>query len=207
MCRLSFFAALLIAPVMLSAQQTDTTYAAEIARHREHYKQEFVSESRSPLTEQDTAMLDFFSPDPSWRISARFERTEDAMPFDMPTYSGRSAQYQQYGVLYFDKDGKTYSLQIYQNLRLLTSRKYYDYLFLPFKDITNDESTYGGGRYLDFKQGDISADNWMIIDFNKAYNPWCAYSDGYNCPIPPASNHLELPVNAGEKKYRGDKHH
>ena len=191
----------------LFAQKTDTAFNAEIARHREHYKQEFVIETRSPLTEQDTALLDFFSPDPSWRIAMRFERTPDTEPFDMPSYSGRSAKYQQYGTLFFEKAGKTYSLQVYQNIRLLTSQKYYDYLFLPFKDNTNDETTYGGGRYLDLRQGDIGSDNIMVIDFNKAYNPWCAYSDGYNCPIPPATNHLDLAVNAGEKNFRGEKKH
>lgn len=191
----------------LFSQQPDTAYTAEIARHREHYKQEFIAESRSPLTEADTASLDFFEPDKAWRVEARFERTPNTVPFDMPTYSGRSAQYQQYGILYFDKDEKTYSLEIYQNIRFLTSQKYYDYLFLPFKDHTNGDDTYGGGRYLDFRLGDIGADNFMVIDFNKAYNPWCAFSDGYNCPIPPAPNHLEVRVEAGEKNFKGEKKH
>ena len=191
----------------LFAQKTDTAFYGQINRHREHYKQEFVNESRSPLTEEDTALLDFFRADPGWRVSARFERTPDTEPFDMPAYSGRSAKYQQYGVLYFDKNGKTYSLQIYQNIRLLTSQKYFDYLFLPFKDTTNGDTTYGGGRYLDLRLDNIGSDQMMVIDFNKAYNPWCAYSDGYNCPIPPATNHLEMAVEAGEKVFRGEKKH
>jgi hypothetical protein len=189
------------------AQTADTAYAAEIARHRQTYKEHFITESRSPLTESDTALLDFFSPDATWRVQAKFERTADTKPFDMPTYSGRSAQYQQYGILTFEKDGKKYSLRIYQNLRLMASQKYFDYLFLPFKDLSNDVTTYGGGRYLDFKTGDISAENVLIIDFNKCYNPWCAYSDGYNCPIPPADNHLEVSVEAGEKNFKGEKKH
>ncbi|MBP6826735.1 MAG: DUF1684 domain-containing protein, partial [Saprospiraceae bacterium] len=101
----------------------------------------------------------------------------------------------------------TYSLQIYQNIRLLTSQKYFDYLFLPFKDTTNGDTTYGGGRYLDLRLDNIGSDQMMEIDFNKAYNPWCAYSDGYNCPIPPATNHLEMAVEAGEKVFRGEKKH
>ncbi len=198
---------LLTSLVVLVAQKTDTAFTSGIARHREHYKEEFVIETRSPLTEQDTALLDFFSPDPSWLIAARFERTPDTEPFDMPSYSGRSAKYRQYGTIYFEKSGKTYSLQLYQNIRFLTSQKYYDYLFLPFNDSTNDDSTYGGGRYLDLRLGDIGSDNILTVDFNKAYNPWCAYSDGYNCPIPPATNHLDLAVEAGEKKFRGEKKH
>lgn len=189
------------------AQTSDTAYAAEIARHRQTYKEHFITESRSPLTESDTALLDFFSADATWRVTASFERTLEAQPFNMPTYSGRSASYQEYGKLSFEKDGKTYTLRVYQNLRLLNSQKYFDYLFLPFKDLTNGDLTYGGGRYIDLKTTDISAENRLVIDFNKCYNPWCAYSDGYNCPIPPAENHLEVEVKAGEKVFKGEKKH
>ena len=189
------------------AQTVDTVYAAEIARHRQEYKEHFLTETRSPLTESDTAFLDFYSPDAAWRITASFERTPDTQPFDLPTYSGRSARYQQYGILTFEKNGKKYSLRIYQNLRLMTSQKYFDYLFLPFKDLTNDDFTYGGGRYLDFKTGDIGADRTMVIDFNKCYNPWCAYSDGFNCPIPPSENYLDVKVEAGEQNFKGEKKH
>jgi len=75
-------------------------------------------------------------------------------------------------------------------------------LFLPFKDFTNNESTYGGGRYINFLDTDIK-DGKIEIDFNKSYNPWCAYSDGFNCPIPPKENHIETEVTAGEKNFKG----
>jgi uncharacterized protein (DUF1684 family) len=80
--------------------------------------------------------------------------------------------------------------------------QYKDYLYLPFKDFTNGESTYGGGRYLDFKMSDIQENQTIIIDFNKAYNPYCAYSDGYSCPIPPSENHLQVFIEAGEKNIK-----
>ncbi|MCW5922466.1 MAG: DUF1684 domain-containing protein [Saprospiraceae bacterium] len=191
----------------LGAQTTDSTYTAQMAHHRQAYKEHFLTESRSPLMEDDTAFLDFFAPDASWRVNATFERTFDTEPFDMPTYSGRSARYQQYGIFTFEKDGKKHTLRVYQNLRLLNSQKYFDYLFLPFKDHSNGDSTYGGGRYLDLKTGDIGTDNTMSIDFNKCYNPWCAYSDGFNCPIPPKENHLDIMVDAGEKNFRGERKH
>lgn len=100
------------------AQASDTAYAAEITHHRQTYKEHFVTESRSPLTESDTSFLDFFSPDITWRVEANFERTLDARPFNMPTYSGRSASYQEYGKLTFEKSGKKYTLRVYQNLKL-----------------------------------------------------------------------------------------
>jgi len=81
---------------------------------------------------------------------------------------------------------------------------YADHLFLPFKDATNGEESYGGGRYIDLKASSIKDDK-MAVDFNKTYNPWCAYSDGYNCPIPPIANHLDASLMAGEAKYTGPK--
>ena len=79
---------------------------------------------------------------------------------------------------------------------------YRDYLFIPFKDLSNGEATYGGGRYMDIRMDDIK-NGELMLDFNKAYNPYCAYSDGYNCPVPPVENHLETEVNAGEKSFGG----
>ena len=78
-------------------------------------------------------------------------------------------------------------------------------LFLPFKDKTNANGSYGGGRYIDIKISDIE-NGKVILDFNKAYNPWCAYSDGYSCPIPPKENHLKIAVTAGEKEYGKSKY-
>ena len=88
--------------------------------------------------------------------------------------------------------------------------EYQDYLFLPFKDLSNGNQTYGGGRYLDFRQGDIhekAGESWLILDFNKCYNPYCAFSDGYNCPVPPQENHLPMAVDAGERQFKGEKKH
>ena len=82
--------------------------------------------------------------------------------------------------------------------------QYKNYLFLPFTDATTGVETYESGRYIDLEINDIK-DNLVIIDFNKAYNPYCAYTTGYNCPIPPAENDLHIAITAGEKAY-GKKH-
>ena len=198
---------LLLVSNALYAQLDSTAQLRAIAEHREVYKQEFLTDTRSPLTAADTAHLIFFRPSLDWVIPARFEPTPDAQPFDLPTYSGVTRRYRQYGTLFFEKNGRSYSLQIYQNLKLVEQEAYKDYLFLPFKDLTNGETTYGGGRYLDFRLGDIGPDNILILDFNRCYNPWCAYSDGYSCPIPPPANHLDLAVEAGELQFSGKKKH
>ena len=80
-------------------------------------------------------------------------------------------------------------------------KAYANHLFLPFKDATNDVTTYGGGRYIDLEVGDI-VDGQFVLDFNTCYNPWCAFSAGYNCPVPPRENHLAVEVKAGEKKFK-----
>lgn len=186
-----------------SAQTPDAGFTTEIEQHRTHYKQGFLTNPRSPLGAADTALLEFFPPDPAWKCLARFEPTPDAEPFDLPTYSGRTKRFRRYGFAHFDANGTSQRLALYINLDLAQQDAYRDHLFLPFKDHTNDEATYGGGRYLDFRVGDISPEGQMALDFNKAYNPWCAYSDGYNCPIPPAENHLDLAVEAGELQFKG----
>ena len=168
---------------------------------------EFLTEPRSPLSVSDTAFFDFYAPNPAWNIAARVELTPEAPVFDMMTYSGVTRKYRQYAVLSFEAAGQAQTLRLYQNLTLIEKdSSYKDYLFLPFKDLTNGEATYGGGRYLDFRLKDIQ-NGKLMIDFNKNYNPYCAYSDGYNCPIPPLQNHLNIEVSAGEKNFRKEKKH
>ena len=108
---------------------------------------EFLTEPRSPLSVSDTAFLDFYAPNPAWNIAARVELTPEAPVFDMMTYSGLTRKYRQYAVLSFEAAGQAQTLRLYQNLTLIEKdSSYKDYLFLPFKDLTNGESTYGGGR-------------------------------------------------------------
>jgi uncharacterized protein (DUF1684 family) len=71
-------------------------------------------------------------------------------------------------------------------------------LFCPFKDKTNGKQSYGAGRFLDFEEKDLEN---MVVDFNYAYNPYCAYNSNFSCPIPPLENHLEIAVMAGEKAW------
>lgn len=195
-----FLLFLFLFPLLLHAQ-TPAEFRKEIRKHRKHYKKEFLEDERSPISEKKLLRkLDFYPPDASYRLQARFETTPDSKPFEMATYSGITKPYRQHGWLSFTIDGKVQRLAVYQSLRLRNMPGFKDYLFLPFKDATNGETTYGGGRYIDFRMGDISEDGKLWIDFNKCYNPWCAYSDGYNCPVPPRENHLDIAIPAGERK-------
>ena len=178
----------------------------EITIHRENYKADFLKDPRSPLTESDLHHLDFFPPSAHARVTAIFKATPGDPPFEMPTYSGITRSYRKWGEATFLWRKDSITLSIYENLTLIANPLYKDYLFLPFKDATNGLTTYGGGRYLNMSKADTE-DGVILIDFNKAYNPWCAYSDGYNCPIPPTENQILIPIDAGEKQYKGQIRH
>lgn len=186
--------------IILSHTVFSQDFVRETEIFRKHYKEEFLKTKNSPLKKDDLSYLRFFEPDSTYRVTAVFKRIQKSRPFEMPTYSDTNKTYVKYGELKFRLHGKKQSLTVYRSLSLQTLPQYRDYLFLPFKDKTNGIESYGGGRYIDLRTGDIK-DNIVILDFNKAYNPYCAYSDGYHCPIPPAANHLSAKIEAGEKNF------
>ncbi|WP_310587912.1 DUF1684 domain-containing protein [Larkinella arboricola] len=197
-------AGMLLTLLMSHSGFSQIPYAHQIAAHREEYKADFLKSSTSPLKKDDLQNLRFFEPDSTYRIEATVQRTPQAEPFELPTYDGKKKTYVKYAVLTFRLKGKPYELTLYRSLQLAQLPQYRDYLFLPFKDATNGQSTYGGGRYMDLRVGTIK-DGKVLLDFNKAYNPYCAYSDGYACPIPPKENHLTVSIEAGEKQFAGKK--
>lgn len=178
-------------------------YISSIEEHRNEYKADFLKEERSPFygKEDQLELLSFYKPQPKYKVEANFTLTPDSEPFEMATYSGEVQPYRKYGVATFKLHGNIHQLSIYQSLRLIRMPGYRDYLFLPFKDFTNGETTYGGGRYINLRLKDIQ-DEKVVLDFNKNYNPYCAFSDGYSCPIPPAENHLNIAVEAGERDFK-----
>lgn len=190
--------------VMIASLLKAQTYNDDILAHREKYKQDFLAEERSPIKEKDIQFLRFYDPDENYKVKSTFVKTENAAPFDMATMNGKTKKYVEYGTLTFVLDDKLNQLKVYQSIALMEDSVYKDYLFLPFTDETNGDETYAGGRYLDFKTGDIK-NGLFTLDFNKAYNPYCAFSDGYSCPKPPKENELKLKVLAGEKAF-GKKH-
>jgi uncharacterized protein (DUF1684 family) len=195
------FLLLLLTGFLAVTATAQTPFSAEIASHRETYKNDFLKSSGSPLkSKEDLAYLRFYEPDSTYRVEATVQLTPKSEPFDMPTYNGMTRPHVAYAVVSFVLNGKPQKLTIYRNLNLIRMPDYRDYLFLPFKDATSGFATYGGGRYLDLRIGDIK-NGRLILDFNKAYNPYCAFSEGYPCPIPPRNNVLPVAIEAGEKTY------
>jgi len=191
----------LISILFLLAQKiTAQTFADSVFQHRQNYRNDFIKDEHSPLGAQDTAWLRFFAPDKKYRVIATFKMTPDATNFQMPTHSGKAKTYRKYGYLTFVLKGERMQLEVYQSPDLMKIAEYKDHLFVPFNDLTNYEETYGGGRYLDLSLNDIR-DNTVVLDFNKSYNPYCAYASGYSCPIPPEANRLPIPIKAGEKMF------
>ncbi|WP_298472803.1 DUF1684 domain-containing protein [uncultured Maribacter sp.] len=165
---------------------------------------EYANPETSPLPDRyrkDFESLDFFKPDVNYIVIADLERTPEAIPFMMPTTTGRKSKEVVYGVLTFVLQGKKHQLEVYQNRKLMLEEGYRDYLFLPFTDESNGEETYAGGRYIDLR---IPEGNKMQIDFNKAYNPYCVYNKKYSCPIVPSVNNLNVKVLAGVKSFQSD---
>lgn len=143
--------------------------------------------------------LDFFPLNSKYIVEARFIRTPDEKPFLMPTSTDRLPEYVKYGEAHFNIDGKTFVLNLFKSVQPYDEPGYEDYLFLPFTDLTSGDGSYGGGRYLDLR---IPKGDTLIIDFNKAYNPYCAYNHRYSCPIPPKENDLSIRVEAGVRDYQ-----
>ena len=174
---------------------------ADILLFQKELNAEFKDPETSPLADRfriNFETLDFFEPDTNYVVVAEFIRTPEALPFSMPTTTDRESTEVLYGIAKFTLNGKAHQLEIYQTPELITQEKYKDYLFLPFTDATNDEETYGGGRYLDLR---IPDGNTIVLDFNKAYNPYCAYNKKFSCPLVPSVNNLKTAVKAGLKAF------
>ena len=185
------------------AQNSARKGEKEAVRFQKKLNKQFRSAKNSPLTEEDRAhfeALKFYDVAPEFRVEAKWVRTPAEKVFQMPTSNvERSKAYLKYGELHFEIKGQKLKLSVYQNQKLIQQRKYRHHLFIPFTDLTSGNSSYGGGRYIDWeipKEG-----KQVILDFNQCYNPYCAYSTGWSCPIPPEENFLDIRVEAGVKNW------
>ena len=166
----------------------------------ERYFKKYVKE-HEVVTGKDKEFMSFFPVNEKYRMTCKFERTINSAWFRMESSGPIKKNYRVYGVIHFTINDTVVALNIYQSQDLMTTKQYKDHLFIPFTDATSGEETYESGRYLDLEITDIVNDK-VLIDFNKAYNPYCAYVSGkFNCPIPPSENRLKVAIRAGEKVF------
>ena len=152
---------------------------------------------------KDRKFIRFYAPDETFRVTAKFEKINNSPWFKMDASGPIKKNYRIYGKAVFSIHDTTVVLQIYQSQELMDDPEYRELLFIPFTDATSGTETYTGGRYIDLYTSDIK-NHQLVIDFNKAYNPYCAYASGkYNCPVPPKENNLVVAITAGEKKFEG----
>lgn len=191
---------LLIIPVLLFSQKKGeaSKQIQEIKKFQKDLNKEYLDQKETPLRGDNFAKFKqhpFFPIDLKYRVTAEFIKTENPQPFDLPTSSGKSKSYQEFGKATFTLDGKACTLTVYQSLDLMKMEQYKDHLFLPFRDETNNKETYGGGKYMDLK---IPSGNTIVLDFNQSYQPYCAYNAyDYNCPVVPEENKLAVEIRAG----------
>ncbi|MFW6183402.1 MAG: DUF1684 domain-containing protein [Chloroflexota bacterium] len=173
---------------------------SQLSRFRAEVDDFMEFHPQSPLTDEQREAfqgLHYYDEKPEYVQEVAVERfDEDEPPIEMQTSTGDTQHYRRWGRFAFEVDGEEGSLVIY-------SDPHAGDFFLPFKDASNGRETYGAGRYLDSHRPGLEPldDDRFEIDFNYAYNPYCAYNEHYSCPLPPAENWLKVPIRAGEKKF------
>ncbi len=199
----ALFAFFLISCGTTSKVASNTDYPSEIAEFRKAKKQEFRESDHAPLKGAELDKMRFYKANESFRVTAKVELIPPGESITINTSSGEERNYIEYARLTFELDSQPHTMILHTSKSFAAIPKYKDLLFFMFTDETNGEETYGGGRYIDLSKTDIK-DGTIVLDFNKAYHPYCHYSAGYSCPIPPADNHISVPVKAGEKNYAGE---
>ncbi|MFB6228382.1 MAG: DUF1684 domain-containing protein [Halobacteriales archaeon] len=177
---------------------TPENYEARLQEERAE-KDEFLADHpRSPIPAGDREGFDgleYFPPDPAYRFELPLQEHDDAERITVETTQDGSQTYRRVGAFRFEVDGETVVLQAYR------SDPEEARLWVPFRDATNGEETYPAGRYLDLEAEDRTDVGDWVLDLNRAYSPFCAYSEAYECPLIPTENWLDVRIEAGEKAY------
>ncbi len=166
---------------------------SDLSDFRKEKDELFGTTKDSPLTAKQKKEFDglkYFPDNEKYRIKAKLEKKESGEMIDVKTSAGDTEVYKRYGKLNFSIEGNKLTLNVYQSTGS-------NHLFLPFRDKTNDSETYHDGRYVEVEDTDKEVD----LDFNYAYNPYCAYNDNFRCPITPNENTLDTEIKVGEKRY------
>ena len=167
---------------------------SELTEFRKGKDISFKQDHHSPLTEEQRESfrgLNYYEERPNLRFVTHVNLYEHVEVVELQTSSGSIASYLRWGKISFEVDDKVVDLTMFKD-------RSSDNLFLPFADATSGNETYGAGRYLDIE---MQPDGNMLVDFNYAYNPYCAYNEHWTCPLTPAENRLGVAIRAGEKSF------
>jgi len=200
----SIFLVIIVTSVISSFAQVSADSAMSYAKSLENFRKgkniKLMYSESSPLTveqKQGFEGLKYFPTNMKYLVQAKLVKSEKQETILMKTSTDRTPLYVKYGYLHFEMDTLKLKLAVFQNKKLLDLKTEENMLFVPFRDETTGDETYGGGRYDDCEipvSGDLD-----ILDFNKAYNPYCAYNARFSCVVPPDENRLPVPIEAGEK--------
>lgn len=182
----------------LQGGSSKENYPASIQKDRSEKEEFMKSGEGSPFLKDSVPFtgLQYFPIDEKYRIKAALEPIENKKVVILSTSDGKEQKYLEYAFASFTLEGIDNKLLILELMEMGPQR---GKLFLAFADETSGDETYGAGRYLDVKK--VPAATSVVLDFNLAYNPYCAYNDSYSCPFPPKENILKIPIKAGEKNY------
>jgi len=183
----------------LTNNTTSESYKLSIEKERKEKDDFMRNSSESPFADSVSNFkgLQYFPPDEKYRIVAQLKPIENKKTIQLGTSDGLQKTYLEYATAEFTIDNKKCSLLI---LEMIDMGPFRGTLFLAFADATSANETYGAGRYLDIKK--VPGSTSITLDFNKAYNPYCAYNDSFSCPFPPQQNILDVAIIAGEKRYQ-----
>lgn len=179
------------------------TWRENLESYRDQKDEEFMEPHSSPLgpeARREFDGLDYFDPDPDYRVDARIELDESDETVPMETTADGEQLYERAARLHFeltDQRGETAEHTLVGYRRVDQSE---GSLFVPFRDKTTGQQTYPGGRYMELHyDGTLGDGGTFVLDFNLAYNPFCAFSGAYECPLPPEENWLDVAIPAGER--------
>lgn len=178
--------------IFFTLSGSDDNYNESIEIFRKQYVENLRVTEDSPFKDIEFKGLDFYAPNSDYRVDAKSVSLTDKEIISLNTSDGKKRNYIKTTLLIFELNGRVDTLTLLQNLEDPT-----DY-FLPFVDETSGEDTYGAGRYLPVEP---SKGTSIELDFNRAFNPYCAYNEAYSCPMPPKENYINSKVEAGEKNY------
>lgn len=191
------FCFLLSCGCLCSQAQDTTSYTARLLKYQQRYIY-----THEVVKKEDRPYFAFYQPDSSFRFECKILpiNSNDTGIVALKTSANTTKYFKRYGRIRFTIHDTVCTLTLFSSLDPKVTANYPGLLFLPFTDGTTGDETYGSGRYIDLYLRDVK-EGMITVDFNKAYNPYCAYATGFKCPVPPRENRLTAAVKAGEKTF------